>query len=122
MDLFFSVKAIEFLRHILNNAIRIRRLDLNICVSTTPVIDAILGVLIANRGNVFLIFLLFFILGNVQLEELYVRRRYVGNKFPLLAQLIRANSKTLKQIGKIGLGEAIEAFTEEVGQGRKGGD
>uniref|UniRef100_A0A914IC49 Uncharacterized protein n=1 Tax=Globodera rostochiensis TaxID=31243 RepID=A0A914IC49_GLORO len=92
--------AIEYLRHILDNAICIRRLDLNIKVSTNTVVNDILDVL-SNHGK-------------VQLEELFVRRRYVGSKFSGLAQLIRSNAKTLKQIGKIGLGEAIKSLSEEV--------
>lgn len=55
-----------------------------------------------------------FFVERVHLEELFVRRRYVGIKFAGLAQLIRANVRTLREIGKIGLGEAIEAFTAEV--------
>uniref|UniRef100_A0A183C4L0 Mitochondrial ATP synthase regulatory component factor B n=1 Tax=Globodera pallida TaxID=36090 RepID=A0A183C4L0_GLOPA len=93
-------KAIEYLRHILDNAICIRRLDLNIKVSTNTVVNDILDVL-SNHGK-------------VQLEELFVRRRYVGSKFSGLTQLIRSNAKTLKQIGKIGLGEAIKSLSEEI--------
>jgi hypothetical protein len=48
---------------------------------------------------------------NVRLEELYVRRRYVGQHVPTLGRLIKANAATLRIVGKIGLGEAIESFT-----------
>ncbi|KAL3090741.1 hypothetical protein niasHT_022069 [Heterodera trifolii] len=93
-------KAIEYLRHILDNSFRIRRLDLNIQVSTESVVNDILDVL---NGH-----------AKVQLEELFVRRRYVGSKFSGLVPLIRSNAKTLKQIGKIGLGEAIKALSDEI--------
>ncbi|KAL3076905.1 hypothetical protein niasHT_039685 [Heterodera trifolii] len=93
-------KAIEYLRHILDNSFRIRRLDLNIQVSTESVVNDILDVL---NGH-----------AKVQLEEVFVRRRYVGSKFSGLVPLIRSNAKTLKQIGKIGLGEAIKALSDEI--------
>jgi len=38
----------------------------------------------------------------------------VGQQFPKLGALIQANAKTLRVIGKIGLGEAIAGFTDQV--------
>jgi hypothetical protein len=93
-------KARVYLRHIIRNDRSILKINLNIQVSTNAVLDALL--------------MEFFDEEKVCLEELYIRRRYVGQHFGALARLIRANAKTLKVIGKIGLGEAIEAFNEEI--------
>jgi hypothetical protein len=69
-------------------------------VSTTALVDSLVDALIGQD--------------NVQLQELYVRRRYVGQQFPKLGALIQANAKTLRVIGKIGLGEAIAGFTDQL--------
>lgn len=93
-------KAQEYLKHILKNARCITKLNLNVQVSTTDLVDALLWTL-TNQPN-------------VALKELYVRRRYVGQHFPKLADLIQANAKTLRIIGKIGLSEAIQGFNEHI--------
>lgn len=93
-------KALEYLKHILRSARCIRRLNLNVQVSGTELVDQLLSAMIN--------------LQNVQMEELYVRRRYVGQRFPMLGQLIKANAKTLRLIGKIGLAEAIDGFNSDI--------
>lgn len=50
----------------------------------------------------------------VYLEEIRIRRRYVGQQFPLLATLIKRHAPTLRTIGKLGLSEAIAAFDERI--------
>ncbi|KAL7074767.1 hypothetical protein ACQ4LE_005954 [Meloidogyne hapla] len=93
-------KAVEYLIHVLHHARCISRINLNVQVSTTELVESLLEPLIGHE--------------KVRLEELYVRRRYIGQYFPKLAKLIKANSKTLRIIGKIGLTEAIEGFNENI--------
>ncbi|CAI4223450.1 unnamed protein product [Auanema sp. JU1783] len=50
----------------------------------------------------------------VKLEVLQVHRRKGGQSIPKIAQLIKANAKTLKVIGRIGLQEAAEGCVEEM--------
>nr|CAD2180101.1 unnamed protein product [Meloidogyne enterolobii] len=93
-------KALEYLNHVLHQARCIRRINLNVQVSTTGLVESLLAPLIGHE--------------KVCLEELFVRRRYIGQYFPKLAKLITANAKTLRVIGKIGLTEAIEGFNEHI--------
>lgn len=51
---------------------------------------------------------------NVQLEVLKIRRRYVGESFPIISDLIYEHASTLKFIGRIGLTEAVEGFTQKL--------
>uniref|UniRef100_A0A915MXX6 Uncharacterized protein n=1 Tax=Meloidogyne javanica TaxID=6303 RepID=A0A915MXX6_MELJA len=90
--------ALEYLNHVLHQARCIRRINLNVQVSTTGLVESLLAPLISHE--------------KVRLEELYVRRRYIGQYFPKLAKIITANAKTLRVIGKIGLTEAIEVDKE----------
>jgi hypothetical protein len=93
-------KALEYLNHVLHNARCIRRINLNIQVSATSLVETLLEPLIGHE--------------KVNLKELFVRRRYVGQHFSNVAKLITANANTLQIIGKIGLTEAIEGFNENI--------
>jgi hypothetical protein len=49
------------------------------------------------------------------LEEIRLRRRYVGQQFgSKLVDLIKSQSHSLRVIGKLGLGEAIQAFDSSI--------
>jgi hypothetical protein len=51
---------------------------------------------------------------NVQLEVLKIRRRYIGESFPIISDLIYEHASTLKIVGRIGLTEAVEGFTQKL--------
>ncbi|CAK5088868.1 unnamed protein product [Meloidogyne enterolobii] len=108
-------KALEYLNHVLHQARCIRRINFNVQVSTTGLVESLLAPLIGH-GNSFILNTINenIILEKVCLEELFVRRRYIGQHFLKLAKLITANAKTLRVIGKIGLTEAIEGFNEHI--------
>uniref|UniRef100_A0A0N4ZQW4 F-box domain-containing protein n=1 Tax=Parastrongyloides trichosuri TaxID=131310 RepID=A0A0N4ZQW4_PARTI len=48
------------------------------------------------------------------LTHLNIRRRYCGQKLPLVVKLIQKNDKTLKEVKRIGLSEAVECFNENI--------
>ncbi|CEF62104.1 Hypothetical protein SRAE_1000037800 [Strongyloides ratti] len=48
------------------------------------------------------------------LTHLLIRRRYCGQKLPIIVNLIKKHKKTLKQIKRIGLSEAVECFNEDI--------
>jgi len=52
--------------------------------------------------------------GNVRLEVLKVRRRYMGTRMNLLPDLIYTNAESLRIVSKIGLSEAAEGFNEKI--------
>uniref|UniRef100_A0A915DNT2 Uncharacterized protein n=1 Tax=Ditylenchus dipsaci TaxID=166011 RepID=A0A915DNT2_9BILA len=93
-----SHKAMEFLQYICSNARVITKLSVTVEVSDTTMANAVFETV--HQGK------------QVHLEEIRVRRRYVGQQFPKLIELIKTQSHTLKVIGKLGLGEAIQAFDE----------
>ncbi|KAH7678349.1 Protein Y44A6C.1, partial [Aphelenchoides avenae] len=49
---------------------------------------------------------------NVRLEVFKIRRRYVGQSFPVVSELINKNAETLRVLGKIGLSEAVASFSD----------
>jgi len=51
---------------------------------------------------------------NVQLEEILIRRRYVGQRFNSIPTLVRRNFCTLRVLGKLGISEAIESLDERM--------
>ena len=59
-----------------------------------------------------------FYIENVRLEVLHVRRRYVGQRCELLADLVAANVETLRVVSKLGLSE-IDGLNEKVRQRRR---
>lgn len=59
-------------------------------------------------------FKVYLFLENIKLEHLSIRRLYVGQTFPMIVELIKHHSKTLKSIGKLGLSEAIRSFNSTV--------
>lgn len=93
-------RAAEFLNYICSNARVITKFKMNVEVSDTKMADALISAVM--NGS------------KVHLEEIRVRRRYVGQQFPLLADLIRMHSESLRVIGKLGLSEAIQAFTDKI--------
>jgi len=93
-------KAVEFLGYICANARVITKFKMNVEVSDTEMADALFTTMLNGK--------------KVQLEEIRVRRRYVGQQFPMLVELIKSQSANLRVIGKLGLGEAIHAFNDKI--------
>uniref|UniRef100_A0AC34Q6H8 Uncharacterized protein n=1 Tax=Panagrolaimus sp. JU765 TaxID=591449 RepID=A0AC34Q6H8_9BILA len=94
-------KALECLDFILENARMITELSINIGINNgTRYLEPLLTKFL-NREN-------------VSLEILKIRRRYIGETFPIISDLIYENSETLRIIGKIGLQEAVESFTDKI--------
>jgi len=82
------------------NARVITKLRLNVEVSDTETVEALLEKLINLK--------------NIRLEQLFIRRRYVGQRFRNLATLIRQHSSSLHILGKIGLSEALASFSPQI--------
>jgi len=93
-------KALEHLEYLLAHMRCVRTFVLNVESSNTKEIDALIEKFLDAE--------------NVRLEVLKVRRRYVGQRFNLLPDLIFMNADSLKIITKIGLSEAVEAFNEKI--------
>lgn len=93
-------KAKEHLSYLIEHMRCIRTIVLNNEISSTKEMDLLIEK--------------FLDAGNVRLEVLKVRRRYVGSRFNLIPDLISMNSETLRVISKIGLSEAVDAFNEKV--------
>jgi hypothetical protein len=93
-------KALECIDFLLSHARCIKNLILNIEVSNSTILDKLLTKFLEAE--------------NVQLEVLKIRRRYVGQSFPIIADLIYQHSKTLKIVGKIGLSEAVDSFNDKL--------
>lgn len=93
-------RAAEFLNYICSNARVITKFRMNVEVSDTKMADALINAVMNGR--------------KVQLEEIRVRRRYVGQQFPLLADLIRMHSESLRVVGKLGLSEALRGFNDKI--------
>jgi len=93
-------KAVEFLGYICANARVITKFKMNVEVSDTQMADALFAAVLNGK--------------KVELEEIRVRRRYVGQQFPMLVELIKNHSSSLRVIGKLGLGEAIHAFNDQI--------
>ncbi|KAI1732484.1 hypothetical protein Ddc_01351 [Ditylenchus destructor] len=93
-------RASEFLNYICSNARVITKFKMNVEVSDTKMADALINAVMNGK--------------KVQLEEIRVRRRYVGQQFPLLADLIRMHSESLRVVGKLGLSEALQAFNDKI--------
>jgi hypothetical protein len=93
-------KALECLDFMLSHARCVRVLTINVEVPVTEVLEQLLEKFLTAQ--------------NVRLEVLKIRRRYVGQSFPVLAELISQNAETLKVLGKVGLSEAVAGFTENL--------
>ena len=94
-------KALECLDFIFDNARVITELSINVGI---------------NNASKYLNPLLekFLTRENVALEILRIRRRYVGECYPIIADLIYEHSETLRIVGKIGLTEAVESFSDKL--------
>jgi hypothetical protein len=92
--------ALEHLSHLIEHMRCIRTVILNNETSSVKEMDALIEK--------------FLDAGNVRLEVLKVRRRYVGTRFDLLADLISMNAESLRVISKIGLSEAVEGFNDKL--------
>jgi hypothetical protein len=88
--------AMEHLNYLLDHMRCVRTAVFNLETSKTEDMDALIEK--------------FLDAGNVRLEVLKVRRRYVGTRFELLPDLIYANAESLRVLGKVGLSEAVEGF------------
>ncbi|KAI6230195.1 hypothetical protein M3Y99_01086500 [Aphelenchoides fujianensis] len=75
-------------------------LHLNVETSSTKEVEALIEKLLDAE--------------NVRLEVLKVRRRYVGQRIDLLADLIAQNADSLRIVGRIGLSEAVHGFNEKI--------
>jgi hypothetical protein len=94
-------KAEECVDFIFSHARMITQLSINIEV---PNAGKYLNVLLEKFMN----------RDNVQLQVLKIRRRYVGESFPIISDLIYEHASTLKILGRIGLTEAVEGFTQKL--------
>lgn len=92
--------AFEFLQFICNNSRLITKLSINVQVSDDRIVNSLLKLIINAK--------------NIHLEEINIRRRYVGQQFSSIIELIKLHSKTLCVLGKIGLSEAVLAFDENL--------
>jgi len=92
-----SVEAIE---RVVHDAMLVTKLSINVEVSDTETVEALLEKLITMK--------------NIRLEQLFIRRRYVGQRFTNLPALIRHHSSTLRMLGKIGISEALASFTPQL--------
>jgi len=88
------------LQYLIDHMRTIRTIQFNLQTSSTTEIDALIEK--------------FLDAGNVRLEVLKVQRRYVGTRFNLIPDLICANAETLRVVQKIGLSEAVDAFSEKI--------
>lgn len=94
-------KALECLDFILDNARIITDLSINIGINNaSKYLNPILEKFLTKE--------------NVALEILRIRRRYVGESYPIIADLIYEHSETLRIVGKIGLTEAVESFSDKL--------
>uniref|UniRef100_A0A7E5A070 RNase III domain-containing protein n=2 Tax=Panagrellus redivivus TaxID=6233 RepID=A0A7E5A070_PANRE len=95
-------KALECIDFILSHARIITTLDINIEVcNANKYLTQILEKFSSAQHN-------------VQLEVLKIRRRYVGESYPIIADLIYDHAETLREVGRIGLNEAVEGFCDKL--------
>lgn len=106
-------KALKCLDFLLSHARCIKTLVLNIEVSNVACIEKLL-LKFLDAGRIFRVECDVTFSENVKLEVLKIRRRYVGQSYPIIADLIYQHSKTLKIVGKIGLSEAVDSFNDRV--------
>ncbi|KAI6227482.1 hypothetical protein M3Y99_01245900 [Aphelenchoides fujianensis] len=93
-------KALDRLEYLLQHMRAVRNLHLNVETSSTKEVEALIEKLLDAE--------------NVRLEVLKVRRRYVGQRIDLLADLIAQNADSLRIVGRIGLSEAVHGFNEKI--------
>uniref|UniRef100_A0A915E6A0 Uncharacterized protein n=1 Tax=Ditylenchus dipsaci TaxID=166011 RepID=A0A915E6A0_9BILA len=90
-------QALELIEYICSNTSLITSLKMNVEVPNTEIAEAVLKKVLDGK--------------NVRLDEIRIKRRYVGQEFSMLIDLIKAHSTTLRVIRKLGLSEAIQAFS-----------
>ncbi|CAI5449936.1 unnamed protein product [Caenorhabditis angaria] len=92
--------AVEMARYVMENSKIVRVLEIYFDDPCLDVVNEVLDEIVKSN--------------HIRLESLRVKRRHAGQSLPKIAEIIRANAKTLKEITRIGVSEAALGFCDEL--------